>query len=201
MVHARTNQRRSTMQDMHSVEHAHFPSQLTHRMDQDASNGRLRPTSRHVGRGSGKVDLGGDPARANRAARIALGPPSAHLRDDEVTRDFVQPVSGSASAWRDYARTLASLRPRAVVVFNGIFYPEALLRHEALTEGISVISHEVGLSPFRCFFPTRKLPFGRWISRANQGSSRIRIVSSRLVSGQPLPGRVQHGRDSLLGDD
>jgi len=47
---------------------------------------------------------------------------------------------------------LRRLQPRALVVFNGITYPEAVARHVAGRMGIPVVTHEVGLRPFSAFF-------------------------------------------------
>ena len=47
---------------------------------------------------------------------------------------------------------LERTRPRAVVVFNGISFPEAVLREVALRHGIPVITHEVGIRPLTAFF-------------------------------------------------
>lgn len=44
------------------------------------------------------------------------------------------------------------LNPQALVVFNGIFYPEAVAREVAIRRGIRVITHEVGLRPYSAFF-------------------------------------------------
>jgi hypothetical protein len=41
-----------------------------------------------------------------------------------------------------------------VLVFNGMFYPEATVRRLAQQRGLPVISHEVGLQPFSGFFTT-----------------------------------------------
>ncbi len=42
--------------------------------------------------------------------------------------------------------------PRAVVLFNGMFFPEAVARHACLEQSIRVVTHEVGLRPFTAFF-------------------------------------------------
>jgi len=47
---------------------------------------------------------------------------------------------------------LEQIQPEAVVVFNGLFYPEAVLRAVARRRGIPVVTHEVGLRPFSAFF-------------------------------------------------
>ncbi len=76
-----------------------------------------------------------------------------HLQNDERTlglyRDFIR------SAWRvytEFTRLLEKVEPRAVVVFNGQFYPEAAARLAARRLGIPSITHEVGLRPFTAFF-------------------------------------------------
>jgi hypothetical protein len=59
------------------------------------------------------------------------------------------------SAWRisrAFTHLLDAVQPQAVVVFNGMFYPEATARWVAWQRGLRVISHEVGLRPFTAFF-------------------------------------------------
>ena len=76
-----------------------------------------------------------------------------HLNDDESTcyllREYI------LSAWniaQKFSRFLDETNPRAVVVFNGQFYPEAIARHIARQRGLRVITHEVGLQPATAFF-------------------------------------------------
>ncbi len=78
-----------------------------------------------------------------------------HLKDDEATcflyRQYI------LSAWRihqEFKALLDEARPQAVVVFNGMFYPEATARWTAWQRGLRVISHEVGLQPYTAFFTT-----------------------------------------------
>jgi hypothetical protein len=59
------------------------------------------------------------------------------------------------SAWRvsqEFGQLLDRAQPQAVVVFNGMFYPEAAARWASLQREVRVISHEVGLRPFTAFF-------------------------------------------------
>ena len=61
------------------------------------------------------------------------------------------------SAWRvsqEFTLLLEDVQPQAVVVFNGMFYPEATARWIAAQRGVRVISHEVGLRPYTAFFTT-----------------------------------------------
>ncbi len=76
-----------------------------------------------------------------------------HLNDDEPTRYLLREYI--LSAWnvaREFADCLERTRPRAVVVFNGQFFPEATARYVAQARGIRVITHEVGLQPASAFF-------------------------------------------------
>jgi len=76
-----------------------------------------------------------------------------HLIDDENTRLLYHEYL--LSAWqvvREFSDVLDRAAPLAVVVFNGMFYPEASARWAARQRGIRVISHEVGLRPFTAFF-------------------------------------------------
>jgi hypothetical protein len=76
-----------------------------------------------------------------------------HLQDDENTRYLYREYI--LSAWnvaRKFSAFLDEVNPRAVVVFNGQFFPEATARWLALRRGIRVITHEVGLQPASAFF-------------------------------------------------
>src|SRR5215208_4801553 len=76
-----------------------------------------------------------------------------HLQDDEPTRYLLREYI--LSAWnvaQKFADFLDRTQPRAVVVFNGQFYPEATARFLAQKRGIRVVTHEVGLQPATAFF-------------------------------------------------
>ena len=76
-----------------------------------------------------------------------------HLNDDENTRYLLREYI--LSAWnvaQKFSQFLDETRPRAVVVFNGQFFPEAVARCVAQQRGIRVITHEVGLQPASAFF-------------------------------------------------
>jgi hypothetical protein len=76
-----------------------------------------------------------------------------HLNDDEATRYLFREYI--CSAWnvaRKFDEMLDQTQPRAVLVFNGQFFPEAAARYMALKRGIRVITHEVGFQPATAFF-------------------------------------------------
>jgi hypothetical protein len=76
-----------------------------------------------------------------------------HLSDDENTRYLLREYI--LSAWnvaQRFSKFLDETKPRAVVVFNGQFFPEAIARYIAQKRGIRVITHEVGLQPASAFF-------------------------------------------------
>ncbi len=76
-----------------------------------------------------------------------------HLDDNENTRYLLREYI--LSAWNiagQFADFLDRTGPRAVIVFNGQFYPEATARFIAQKRGIRVITHEVGLRPATAFF-------------------------------------------------
>lgn len=78
-----------------------------------------------------------------------------HLADDDSTRFLFR--SFIASAWnvaQNFLRLLEEENPRAVLVFNGQFFPEAVARKLAVDRGIKVVAHEVGLQPYTGFFTT-----------------------------------------------
>jgi len=76
-----------------------------------------------------------------------------HLNDDEPTRQLY--CDYILSAWRvsqEFSALIDRITPRAVVVFNGMFFPEATARWVAEQRGLRVITHEVGLQPLTAFF-------------------------------------------------
>jgi hypothetical protein len=76
-----------------------------------------------------------------------------HLLDDGPTRRLFAEYVRSAVYLADRLEwILADSRPRAVVVFNGVMYPEAVARAVARRMAIPVVTHEVGLRPYSAFF-------------------------------------------------
>lgn len=76
-----------------------------------------------------------------------------HLNDDEATRYLLREYI--LSAWnvaQKFDALLDQTQPRAVLVFNGQFFPEATARYMALKRGLRVITHEVGFQPATAFF-------------------------------------------------
>ena len=76
-----------------------------------------------------------------------------HLNDDESTRFlYRQYILSAFNIAREFESFLDVVKPCAVVLFNGIMYPEAIARRLAMRRGIRTITHEVGLVPFSAFF-------------------------------------------------
>jgi len=76
-----------------------------------------------------------------------------NLNDDESTRYLFREYI--LSAWnvaQKFDALLEQTQPRAVVVFNGQFFPEATARYIAQKHSIRVITHEVGLQPASAYF-------------------------------------------------
>jgi len=76
-----------------------------------------------------------------------------NLPDDEDTRYLMRAYMLSAySTAASFNSFLEVNQPAAVVLFNGILYPEAAARWAARQLGVRVISHEVGFQPNSAFF-------------------------------------------------
>ena len=76
-----------------------------------------------------------------------------HLPDDADTRLlFREYILSAYSLGQQFADLLDQARPQALLVFNGIMYPEAMARWQAQQRGVRVITHEVGLQPLTAFF-------------------------------------------------
>ena len=80
-----------------------------------------------------------------------------HLAEDENNRYLAREYMLSAWSLKIQSETLlAQVHPRAVVVFNGMTYPEATLRWVARQNNIPTYSHEVGMLPFSAFFTDKE---------------------------------------------
>lgn len=78
-----------------------------------------------------------------------------YLADDEPTRFLMREYITSAyQIAQDFTALLDKSDPQAVVVYNGIFFPEAIAKCLASNRGIRVVSHEVAMRPFTAFFTT-----------------------------------------------
>ena len=78
---------------------------------------------------------------------------SHHIPDTpEIRQLFRQYILSAYSVYTSFEEILDRQKPRALVVFNGIFYPEAIARQVAQNRGIPVITHEVGLRPYSTFY-------------------------------------------------
>ena len=76
-----------------------------------------------------------------------------HLQDDEPTRFlFRQFILSAYRIVTEFSALLDKVKPQAVVVFNGIAYPEASARWAAEQRGIRTITHEVAHQPMTAFF-------------------------------------------------
>ena len=71
---------------------------------------------------------------------------------EEIRQLFQQYILSAYNLYTNFVEIMGREKPRALVVFNGIFYPEAIARHVAQSRGIPVITHEVGLRPYSTFF-------------------------------------------------
>jgi len=75
------------------------------------------------------------------------------LDDDPATRQLMRHyLLSAASLAQAFGELLDKARPQAVVLFNGIMYPEATARWVAEQRGIPAITHEVGFQPYSGFF-------------------------------------------------
>lgn len=76
-----------------------------------------------------------------------------HLLEDAPTLRIMREYIRSAwSLAKQFDAMLGQFQPQAVVVFNGMQYPEATARWVARQHGIPVYSHEVGLRLMSAFF-------------------------------------------------
>ncbi|TAK12396.1 MAG: hypothetical protein EPO32_08885 [Anaerolineae bacterium] len=77
------------------------------------------------------------------------------LSDDENTRFLYRQFI--LSAWnvaQEFSAFLNEVQPDAVIVFNGMMFPEAVAARLARARGIRTITQEVAFQPFTAFFTT-----------------------------------------------
>ena len=78
-----------------------------------------------------------------------------HLEDTPDVRILFQRyIRTAVSLLGQFEQILDEVRPQSVVVFNGMFYPEATLKWAAQRRNLPVISHEVALRPLTAYFTT-----------------------------------------------
>jgi hypothetical protein len=83
-----------------------------------------------------------------------------NLQDDSATHQlFRMYLLSAASLAGAFEKLIDEQEPRALVVFNGITYPEAIARTLAVRRGLPVITHEVGLRPLSAFFSSKHATF------------------------------------------
>ena len=80
-----------------------------------------------------------------------------HLEDTKENRFLAQSYIQSAwGVYRQFTKLIDSIHPHAVIVFNGMFYPEAMARLSAQQKKVSVYSHEVGMLRYSAFFTEKE---------------------------------------------
>ncbi len=83
-----------------------------------------------------------------------------HLPDDEdIRRLVIHYLSSSVSLYHRFVQYFNEQKPGALVVFNGIFFPEAIARWAARSMDIPTVTHEVGLRPISAFFSHHEATF------------------------------------------
>lgn len=70
-----------------------------------------------------------------------------------LARSYIQ---SAWSVYQEFSRLIESIHPQAVVVFNGMFFPEAVARLSAQQRNVPVFSHEVGMLPYSAFFTDKE---------------------------------------------
>lgn len=76
-----------------------------------------------------------------------------NLADDVPTRFLFHTfVSSAWNVYTQFSELLRAEKPQAVVLFNGMFFPEAAARYACLEQNVRVITHEVGIRPLSAFF-------------------------------------------------
>jgi len=117
------------------------------------------------------------------------------LDDTPAVRQLLRQYLTSAVSVAQVARgTIDRLRPRAVVVFNGLMYPEATVREVARGSGLPVVTHEVGLRPLSAFFSHQEATF-----RQLEPPIRLDLAREESARLDAYLGERFEGRFSMAG--
>jgi UDP-N-acetylglucosamine 2-epimerase len=82
------------------------------------------------------------------------------LPDDPAVRNLYRKYLGSAAGLvSQFEDIFEHESPRALIIFNGITYPEAVARAVAERRGIPTVTHEVGLQPQSAYFSHEEATF------------------------------------------
>lgn len=112
------------------------------------------------------------------------------LMDDQITRSIYQRFLRSAASMRaTFEEFFQREQPRALVIFNGVTFPEAVARLVAQQMGIPVITHEVGIRPYSAFFSHddatfRQVQFGDEFQLGPQQNNRLDEYLSERFQGR-----------------
>ncbi len=117
------------------------------------------------------------------------------LEDTPPVRKVLHQYLASAVSLAQVARdTIDRLQPRAVVVFNGLLFPEATVRAVARRSGLPVITHEVGLRPLSAFFSHQEATF-----RQLEPPARLELEAEESARLDAYLGERFEGRFSMAG--
>jgi len=76
-----------------------------------------------------------------------------HIEETKTNTDlFREYILSAENIAGQFQKLVDEIHPRAVVLFNGQFYPEAIVRKIASQKGLRVVTHEVGMQPMSAFF-------------------------------------------------
>ena len=76
-----------------------------------------------------------------------------NLQEDDLTHYlFSEYILSAHNIAVKFSEVINDLEPDTVVLFNGLQYPEAVVRWISKRQGIRVVTHEVNLQPYSAFF-------------------------------------------------
>ena len=111
-----------------------------------------------------------------------------------VRRVMRQYLASAVSVAQVAQETIDRLKPRAVVVFNGLMYPEATVREIARRTDVPVVTHEVGLRPLSAFFSHGEATF-----RQLEPPARLELDAEESARLDAYLGDRFEGRFSMAG--
>ena len=135
------------------------------------------------------------------AARWALR--RYNLPDDATTRSVMTHLIASGIHFcKAFSAYLQQVQPRAVVVFNGISYPESIARRIAQDQGIRTISYEFGHRRNSAYFtdgiaPEHKFTIPEAFALNEQRTARLDENLTQRLQGNFYMGGVKYYRGEV----
>ena len=115
-----------------------------------------------------------------------------HLKGNETEKQILQQFKITAQAVQNnFQELIQKIKPAQVILFNGITYPEKVIREICIKHDIKVYTYEVGFRDLSAFFSTDVAPAYSFNHRQTLSSQEMVIVDD--YTNKRLAGKFEMG--------